>query len=67
MVQQALRISNDLYGNDVMSASELAKGYTRPVQPGNFPVQVPPEIRKAHETLLAKRKLTKNFALEGYQ
>lgn len=28
IVQQALRISNDLYGKDVCSAHELAKGYT---------------------------------------
>lgn len=30
MVQKALRISNDLYGNEITSASELEKGYTRP-------------------------------------
>eukprot|EP00171_Calliarthron_tuberculosum_P022021 IDg22021t1 len=41
-VQQALRISNDLYGNDVMSAHELAKGFSRPatkdifVSPGDL-------------------------------
>jgi len=58
LVQQALRISNDLYGNDVMSSQELAKGYTRPVESGNVPRIVPKEIREAHENLKAKRKLT---------
>ena len=59
LVQQALRISNDLYGNDVCSANELAKGYTRPIQSGEYPATVPEEIVNAHDQLLAKRKLTR--------
>ncbi len=58
MIQEALRISNDLYGNDVISARELAKGYTRPIYSGMPPFEIPTEILNAHNTLLAKRKLT---------
>lgn len=58
LVQQAIRITNDLYGNDVASAHELAKGYTRPVINGSVPSCVPSEILDAHANLLAKRKLT---------
>ena len=58
LVVQALRISNDLYGSDVMSAQELAKGYTRPLAADKFPVPIPDEILAAHEQLLSKRKLT---------
>jgi len=57
LIQQALRISNDLYGNDAMSATELAKGYTRPIRNGETPVLVPEEIQTAHDVLIAKRKL----------
>ena len=57
LVQQALKISNDLYGNDTCSAFELAKGYTRPVQPGMFPVYIPDELIEAREQIHAKRKL----------
>jgi len=58
LVNQSLRISNDLYGNDVMSAHELAKGYTRPIENGNVPRCVPKEVVQAQEDLKAKRKLT---------
>ncbi len=58
MIQEALRISNDLYGNDVMSAHEQAKGYTRPIYSGSPAFEIPTEIVNAHNTLLAKRKLT---------
>ena len=59
IVQQALRISNDLYSSDVCSAQELAKGYTRPATIGSFIAIVPQEILQAHDDLLAKRKLTR--------
>jgi len=58
LIYQALRISNDLYGNDIMSANEMAKGYTRPLYNGKAPVFVPIEIMEAHQNLKAKRKLT---------
>ena len=57
IVQEALRISNDLYGNDVMSSHELAKGYTHPIHPNGPIVVVSDDITAAHETLIAKRKL----------
>lgn len=41
LVDKAFRISNDLYGNDMMSSHELAKGYTRPILSDSFPVQIP--------------------------
>ena len=53
---QAIRMSNDLYGNDVTSAHELAKGFTRPAVLG-YPSRLPPEILQAHDVLVAKRKL----------
>lgn len=58
LIQQALRISNDLYGTDVCSAHELAKGYTRPIASGEFPATIPEEILNAHHELIAKRRLT---------
>ena len=57
-VQQAIRISNDLYGNDVLSAQELAKGYSRPLESGVIPKSLSQDLIDAHQTLLAKRKLT---------
>lgn len=58
LVLQAIRVSNDLYGNDVASANELAKGYTRPIVTGSF-FHVPDDVRAAHQELIAKRKLNK--------
>lgn len=62
LVVEAIRISNDLYGNDVMSAHELAKRYTRPLSADQLLFQIPEEIVSANEKLLAKRKLTLSFA-----
>ena len=56
LVHRALRISNDLYGNEVLSAHEQAKGYTRPIC-NHSPVTVPNELVNAQKDLLAKRKL----------
>ena len=58
LAQQAIRISNDLYGNDVVSAHELAKGYTRPVQSGSL-FHLPDAVSNAHDELIGKRKLNK--------
>lgn len=41
LVKQALRITNGLYGNDVASAHELAKGFSRSVLNGSSPVMCP--------------------------
>lgn len=57
LIQHAIRVSNDLYGNSVMSAQELAKGYTRPVTPDTPTINIPNEIRQAQEKLQARRKL----------
>jgi len=65
--QQAIRITNDLYGNDVMSANELAKGYTRPIEAGVSLKSLPEEIVRAHDTLMAKRKLTKILRSKSVQ
>ncbi len=57
-INKAVRISNDLYGNDVMSANELAKGYARPIRSGDSPTDIPKDIIDAHDALQARRKLT---------
>lgn len=41
LFQQAVRVSNDLYGNDVIYAFELAKGFTRPLLRGKSPLEIP--------------------------
>lgn len=55
LIHRAMHISNDLYGSDIASAHELAKGCTRPIEQDNF-FKLPPDIR--YEELIAKRKLT---------
>ena len=55
--QQAIRISNDLYGNNICSSHELAKGFTRPIECGNLSKIIPPDLIRAREVLKAKRKL----------
>lgn len=54
---RAVSISNDLYGNDVLSSFEQAKGYTKPLN-GNSPKYIPDEIIEAQENLSAKRKMS---------
>lgn len=53
---RAVTVSNDLYGNDVLSSFEQAKGYTKPIN-GNPPKTIPDDIIEAQENLSAKRKL----------
>ncbi len=55
--QQAIIISNDSYGNDVCSAYELAKGFSRPIETETTPKIIPVEIMKARDAIMAKRKL----------
>ncbi len=54
---KAVSISNDLYGNDTLSAFELAKGFTKPIM--NEPIDnlIPDDIIESHEKLQARRKL----------
>ena len=56
LVSKMFCFSNDLYGNNIASAHELANGYTRPVT-HDFPKCLPLEIRKSQDEPLAKRKL----------
>ena len=54
---KALGISNELYGNTVMSAFELAKGYSKPIF--GKPVAIPNEVINAYEAIQARRKLSR--------
>lgn len=56
LVINAIRVSNDLSGNDVASSYEHAHGYTRPLHSSD-PTPLPPDIVEAHKELIAKRKL----------
>lgn len=53
---QAVAISNDLYGNDTLSAFELAKGFTKPVD-RNHVRDVLKDIVDAQLQLSARRKM----------
>lgn len=57
LVYQAVRISNQLYGSDTLSAFEMDKGYTVPVTAGTAPNLVPDELISAQQALAAKRKM----------
>lgn len=52
---QAMQISNDLYGNDVVSSFELAKGFTRPIRSDRDVNAVPDDVIEAHVNLSSKR------------
>ena len=41
---KAVSISNDLYGNDTMSAFELAKGFTKPLDSAKSHAEIPEDI-----------------------
>ena len=51
--QQAIFISNHLYGDDVCFSHELGKGFSRPVESGSLPKISPEEVEKAREILMA--------------
>lgn len=53
-----IRIYNDLHGADALSAFEMAKGYSKPLLANQRPLPVDDELQKAHNELIAKRKLT---------
>lgn len=50
-------ISNQLYGSDVMSAYEMARGFTKPI--AEHPTKLPDELYQTQNVLNAKRKLTR--------
>lgn len=54
---RAITISNDLYGNDTLSAFEMAKGFTKPVMLKTTRVSIPEEVAMAQDKLKASRKL----------
>ena len=55
---RAIRISNDLYGSDTLSAYEMAKGFSKPLIVDQRPIPIDDSLRAAHDELIAKRKLT---------
>lgn len=54
---QAVRISNDLYGNSVLSFYEMTRGFSRPT--GGIPNAGPEELDEPQLELDAKRNLTR--------
>lgn len=52
----AVRISNELYGIETVSACELATGHNRPID-GQFSRSIPPEVVTERDTLFVKREL----------
>lgn len=62
---QYVAISNELYGSDTVSAFELAKGFTKPVETDSVQRILPADVRYAHEELKAKRKL--NLILRSHK
>ena len=54
LAYQAVIISNDLYATDTVSVLDITKGYTKPVDCKVRPIFVPPDLIKAHESLLNK-------------
>ena len=56
LAMRAVSVSNDLYGNDLMSSFELAKGFTKPVIHRSI-TEIPDDVVNAQIKLQAKRKL----------
>ena len=61
---KSVAISNEMYGNSIMSAYELAKGFSKPME--GVVHKVPDEIAKAHEELQARRKLARILKSKSY-
>lgn len=57
LVRQSIRISDDLYGNNMLSAQELKKGYTRPKLSDTSPTEITMDRHEAQEKLQAPQKL----------
>ena len=56
---QAVPISNDLYGSDILSSFEMAKGFTKPVVSDAQARPLHPDLMNAQLQLEAKRKFTR--------
>eukprot|EP00737_Agarophyton_chilense_P004521 gb/GEZJ01005755.1/.p1 GENE.gb/GEZJ01005755.1/~~gb/GEZJ01005755.1/.p1 ORF type:complete len:279 (-),score=33.01 gb/GEZJ01005755.1/:824-1660(-) len=52
-----LCISNDLYGNNTLSAFELAKGFSNPIAAEPNKTAIPDDVRIARDQLQERRKL----------
>lgn len=52
-----MTIANDFYGNDTMSAFELAKGFTHPTTSNPLDLTVPDDVRQSCDELPLRRKL----------
>lgn len=57
MDYQAVAISNDLNDTDTVSAFEIAKGNTKPLEPRQSIYPLTDDPRNAHDEPIAKRKL----------
>lgn len=55
---QAVRISNDLYGSDILSSFEMAKGFSRAIFDGTV-TTIPSDLVDAKLQLDARGKLTR--------
>lgn len=53
---QAVSISNNLYGSDLTTSFEIAKGYSKPLVAYSTPNPISPDLINARNNLLAKRK-----------
>ena len=54
---KSISISNDLYGNETMSAFELAKGFSKPIAAKPIDNVIPDDVRDARDQFQARRKL----------
>lgn len=52
----AVSISNDLYGNHLVSCSQMAKGYTWPIQIHSSPAELPNESDEVNLDMKARQK-----------
>ena len=57
LAHQAVIVSNDLYGSDTVSAFELAKGFTKPVDSSVPPFVLRQDLLDANESFMNKRRL----------
>ena len=60
---KAVSISNDLYGNDTMSAFQMVKGFCNPVAANPIDTVVPEDVRDARDQL--QLQIVAHFALKG--
>lgn len=66
LAAQAECISNDLYGNDTVSSSELAEGLSSPLLKETAIPSIPNDIVEAHINIVARRKLNRILRLHAF-